>query len=46
MTISGEEDAETRMRAVDAFQTDEKVRVVVCNLIAGGVGITLTAARM
>jgi hypothetical protein len=31
------------MAAVDAFQTNHKVRVMVANLIAGGVGITLTA---
>ncbi len=43
VTISGEDDAEARMRAVDAFQTDDRVRVAICNLIAGGVGLTLTA---
>jgi hypothetical protein len=44
VTISGEANAEERMRAVDRFQSDQKVRLAVCNIIAGGVGITLTAA--
>src|SRR5262245_48849423 len=32
------------MEAVDRFQSDDTVRVAFCNLIAGGVGLTLTAA--
>jgi SWI/SNF-related matrix-associated actin-dependent regulator 1 of chromatin subfamily A len=44
VTISGESDAKARMLAVDRFQSDQRVRLAVCNIIAGGVGITLTAA--
>jgi SWI/SNF-related matrix-associated actin-dependent regulator of chromatin subfamily A-like protein 1 len=44
VTISGSDNAEQRMEAVDRFQKDPEVRVAACNIIAGGVGITLTAA--
>ena len=43
VTITGSQNAEQRMQAVDAFQTDPDVKVCLCNIIAGGVGITLTA---
>jgi SWI/SNF-related matrix-associated actin-dependent regulator 1 of chromatin subfamily A len=43
VTITGADSAEQRLAAVDAFQKDPAVRVILCNLIAGGVGITLTA---
>jgi SWI/SNF-related matrix-associated actin-dependent regulator 1 of chromatin subfamily A len=44
VSITGSDTAEQRMAAVDRFQSDPAVRVAVCNLIAGGVGLTLTAA--
>jgi len=44
VTISGSDNAGQRMEAVDRFQNDPEVRVAACNIIAGGVGITLTAA--
>jgi SWI/SNF-related matrix-associated actin-dependent regulator 1 of chromatin subfamily A len=43
VTITGSQTAEQRMEAVDKFQTDPTVQVAICNIIAGGVGITLTA---
>ena len=43
VTITGSCSAQERMDAVDSFQGDPRVRVAICNLIAGGVGITLTA---
>jgi SNF2 family DNA or RNA helicase len=43
VTITGSDNMEQRQSAVDRFQTDPTVTVALCNLIAGGVGITLTA---
>jgi SWI/SNF-related matrix-associated actin-dependent regulator 1 of chromatin subfamily A len=43
VTISGNSNAKERMLAVDRFQSDPMVRLAICNIIAGGVGITLTA---
>jgi SWI/SNF-related matrix-associated actin-dependent regulator 1 of chromatin subfamily A len=44
VTITGADSAKQRMAAVDRFQDDPQVRVALCNLVAGGVGLTLTAA--
>jgi len=43
VTITGSDTSKQRMDAVDHFQSDPNVRVILCNIIAGGVGITLTA---
>lgn len=42
-TIQGDDNKEKREKAVTEFQ-DGKVKIIVCNIIAGGVGITLTAS--
>jgi len=42
--IHGGLDGEARQAAVNAFQYDPDVRVIVLNIQAGGVGLTLTAA--
>jgi SWI/SNF-related matrix-associated actin-dependent regulator 1 of chromatin subfamily A len=44
VTITGADNARQRMAAMDAFQKDPKVTVALCNLVAGGVGLNLTAA--
>lgn len=42
--ILGEDSSEKRDRAVQAFQDDKDVQLIVCSLKAGNVGSTLTAA--
>lgn len=43
--LTGATPATDRQGLVDRFQTDPQVRVFVSNIIAGGVGLNLTAAR-
>lgn len=43
LRVSGRDSLEERQAAVDAFQNDPSARVIVLNLQAGGVGITLTS---
>lgn len=43
LRVSGRDSLEERQASVDAFQNDPVQRVIVLNLQAGGVGITLTS---
>ena len=43
-SITGQTPVEARQAAVDRFQTDPDCKVIVLNIRAGGVGLTLTAA--
>jgi SWI/SNF-related matrix-associated actin-dependent regulator of chromatin subfamily A-like protein 1 len=45
VTLTGATPTTKRQTIVDRFQCDNDVRVLVANLIAGGVGLNLTAAR-
>ncbi|MGH7462365.1 MAG: helicase-related protein, partial [Longimicrobiales bacterium] len=45
LTLTGETPASERPDIVDAFQADDNVRVLAANIIAGGIGLNLTAAR-
>lgn len=42
--ITGETPVERRQEYVDRFQTDDTCRLIILNIQAGGVGLTLTAA--
>lgn len=44
VTIVGDDNMDNRQKAVDSFQNDPKVQVILCNIKSGGVGITLTAS--
>jgi SWI/SNF-related matrix-associated actin-dependent regulator of chromatin subfamily A-like protein 1 len=43
--LTGATPAGKRQELVDRFQEDDRVRVFVANILAGGVGVNLTAAR-
>lgn len=44
VTVTGRDDMVARQRSIDAFQQDPKCQLIVCNIKAAGVGITLTAS--
>ena len=45
VVLDGRMSKERRQESVDKFQNNDKVKVFISNIIAGGVGITLTAAE-
>jgi SWI/SNF-related matrix-associated actin-dependent regulator 1 of chromatin subfamily A len=45
VTLDGRMSKERRQDSVDRFQNDDKIKVFISNIKAGGVGITLTAAE-
>ena len=42
--LTGETPADKRQTIVDHFQNDDRIRVFIANIIAGGIGTNLTAA--
>ena len=44
VTIVGDNSMDERQHAVDSFQNDPSVQVIICNIKSGGVGITLTSS--
>ena len=44
VSITGADDMQARQSAVDRFQNDPKVKLIVCSIKAAGVGLTLTAS--
>jgi superfamily II DNA or RNA helicase len=43
--LDGRMSKEKRQQSVDKFQNDEKIKIFISNIKAGGVGITLTSAE-
>lgn len=44
LTITGSDSTEVRSNNVKSFQTDPKSQLIICNIKAAGVGLTLTAS--
>ena len=45
VVLDGRMSKEKRQQSVDRFQSEDKINIFISNIIAGGVGITLTAAE-
>jgi SNF2 family DNA or RNA helicase len=46
VVLDGRMSKEKRQQSVDRFQNEDKIKIFISNIIAGGVGITLTAAEV
>jgi len=46
VVLDGRMSKEKRQQSVDRFQNEDKVKIFISNIVAGGVGITLTAAEV
>jgi len=44
VTVTGRDNAEQKQASIDAFQNDPSCKLIICNIKAAGVGITLTAS--
>lgn len=44
VTVTGSDNTESKQRNIDAFQKNPDVKLIICNIKAAGVGITLTAS--
>lgn len=44
VTVTGRDNTDVKQSNIDAFQKDPNVKLIVCNIRAAGVGITLTAS--
>lgn len=45
-TLTGEDKMEVRQKAIDDFQNNDKIKIFISNIKAGGVGINLTKASI
>lgn len=44
VTVTGRDNQEQKQASIDAFQNDPNCKLIICNIKAAGVGITLTAS--
>lgn len=44
VSVTGRDSQDEKQRAVDAFQNNPKVDIIICSIKAAGVGLTLTAS--
>jgi SWI/SNF-related matrix-associated actin-dependent regulator 1 of chromatin subfamily A len=44
VSVNGRLSAEEKQKSIDGFQQNPKVQIIICNIKAAGVGITLTAS--
>lgn len=44
VTVTGRDKTEAKQEAIDGFQNNPNIKLIICNIKAAGVGITLTAS--